>query len=101
MTPDNQFRMTTVTGQNRTESIVANFEVLVKAKFMHDKFFPCPCCESKIIEEPGTYEMCDICHWEDDPVQSGNPDYAGGANKDSLLDARSAWAKRDLTKAVF
>ncbi|WP_082551703.1 CPCC family cysteine-rich protein [Massilia sp. Root351] len=67
---------------------------------MHDTFLPCPCCGSKVIDEPGAYEICEICHWEDDPVQSSNPAYAGGANKGSLLDARSAWAKQNLNNVI-
>jgi len=32
-----------------------------------------------------------VCGWEDDPVQSSDPSYAGGANKDSLNEARRQW----------
>jgi hypothetical protein len=52
---------------------------------------PCPCCRSRTISEPGTYEICDVCGWEDDPVQSADPDYRGGANKMSLREARNTW----------
>ncbi|EIQ00556.1 hypothetical protein OpiT1DRAFT_05102 [Opitutaceae bacterium TAV1] len=56
-----------------------------------DELAPCPCCGAKTISEPGAYEICDVCDWEDDPVQSTDPDYAGGANKQSLNEARKAW----------
>lgn len=47
--------------------------------------FPCPCCGFLTYEEPpGSYEICSICGWEDDPVQAANPCYAGGANSESL-----------------
>ncbi|MCB9892565.1 MAG: hypothetical protein H6832_01620 [Planctomycetes bacterium] len=36
----------------------------------------------------GTYEICDVCGWEDDPVQFADPDRRGGANKESLREAR-------------
>lgn len=36
----------------------------------------------------GDYDICPICFWEDDPVQSENPDYRGGANKISLHEAQ-------------
>ncbi len=49
---------------------------------------PCPCCGNKCITSLGEYEICDNCGWEDDPVQSANPDYAGGANKESLNAAK-------------
>lgn len=68
---------------------------------MYDVFSPCPCCGSGVIDKPGAYEICDVCGWEDDPVQSSNPNFAGGANKLSLLDARSAWEKRDLIVRVI
>lgn len=52
----------------------------------------CPCCGNKTITEPGAYEICRICKWEDDPVQSGDIDYMGGANKLSLREARLQWS---------
>ena len=47
---------------------------------------PCPCCGYKTFyEEPnGTYIICPVCFWEDDPVQLEDPDYEGGANYVSL-----------------
>lgn len=42
----------------------------------------------------GEYEICDVCGWEDDPVQSADPDYVGGANKLSLKEARKEWSNR-------
>ncbi|MGS0646847.1 CPCC family cysteine-rich protein [Komagataeibacter melomenusus] len=50
---------------------------------------PCPCCKSPEISEYGEYEICRVCNWEDDPVQSADPDYSGGANKLSLNQARA------------
>ncbi|MES2421301.1 MAG: CPCC family cysteine-rich protein [Pseudomonadota bacterium] len=32
--------------------------------------------------------MCDSCRWEDDPVQENDPNFAGGANRESLNEAR-------------
>jgi anaerobic ribonucleoside-triphosphate reductase len=52
---------------------------------------PCPCCGSRVITTQGGYEICDVCGWEDDPVQSAEPDYAGGANKLSLNQTRKEW----------
>jgi hypothetical protein len=56
--------------------------------------FECPCCGSKTLSEIEAYEVCDICNWEDDPVQRNDPDYEGGANDLSLNQARMAWLKR-------
>jgi hypothetical protein len=38
---------------------------------------------------PGSFVICPVCFWEDDDVQLGNPDFAGGANRPSLHQARS------------
>ncbi len=56
--------------------------------------YPCPCCGFLTIGEqsPGTFEICPVCDWEDDNVQSEDPDYAGGANKVSLNEARRNFA---------
>ncbi len=44
--------------------------------------YTCPCCGYKTLHEkpPGTYDICPICFWEDDPVQFDDPSYEGGAN---------------------
>lgn len=59
-----------------------------------DKLHPCPCCNSLVLSEVGAYEICDVCGWEDDPVQSEDPSYAGGANKTSLDECRKIHLKR-------
>ena len=52
--------------------------------------WPCPCCGFVTLEEapPGSYFICPVCFWEDDPVQFDDPDYRGGANVVSLNEAR-------------
>ena len=52
--------------------------------------YPCPCCGFLTLEEepPGTFDICPVCFWEDDPVQFENPDYPFGANRVSLAVAR-------------
>ncbi|MGG0729499.1 CPCC family cysteine-rich protein [Bacillus paramycoides] len=52
--------------------------------------YTCPCCGYKTLEEepPGTYEICKICYWEDDPVQFKDPDLEGDANEASLRQAQ-------------
>ena len=54
----------------------------------------CPVCGQDEFSEPSSYEICDVCGWEDDPVQLTDPDQAGGANDASLNDARAEWSRR-------
>lgn len=52
--------------------------------------YPCPCCGFLTLSDPppGTYEICEVCWWEDDPVQAENPHRTGGANAISLAQAK-------------
>ncbi|HGH4687971.1 MULTISPECIES: CPCC family cysteine-rich protein [Enterobacter] len=58
---------------------------------MIDLVHPCPCCGQYEFPEEGSYEICPVCNWEDDPVQAEDPDYRGGANVMSLNEAREAF----------
>lgn len=40
---------------------------------------------------PGTYSICPVCGWEDDPVQYDDPDHEGGGNVESLNQVRAAF----------
>ena len=44
----------------------------------------CPCCGEGLVEGEHLYDVCEVCGWEDDPVQFDDPDYRGGANYMSL-----------------
>ena len=55
------------------------------------KLHQCSCCGQLTVEEPGNYDICEVCGWEDDPVQNDRPDRAGGANHMSLNEARAAF----------
>ncbi len=47
--------------------------------------YPCPSCGFLVFgEPPGSYEICDLCGWEDDHVQLRHPGMKGGANGGSL-----------------
>ncbi len=52
--------------------------------------FPCPCCGYLTLDQepPGTFQICEVCNWEDDNVQYENPSFEGGANKESLNQSR-------------
>lgn len=55
--------------------------------------FACPCCMQLVYSSPprGEYWICPVCGWEDDPVQAEDPNFRGGSNKLSLVEARLAW----------
>jgi hypothetical protein len=68
-----------------------------------DGLFACPCCLKLSFAEAGGYEICGNCGWEDDPVQESNPTLAGGANRNSLCEAREhfkriGWSEEKQTK---
>ena len=51
----------------------------------------CPVCGMYEFSHMGSYEVCEVCGWEDDWVQLDDPDYTGGANRLSLNQFRKAW----------
>lgn len=57
--------------------------------------FACPCCGYKTFrEEPnGTYDICQVCFWEDDPIQLNDANYEGGANRVSLRQGQQNFIK--------
>lgn len=64
---------------------------------------PCPACGFLTIGEEfyGTYEICPICDWEDDPGQLANPACGGGANTQSLIRVQSiATSEHSLTETA-
>lgn len=60
-----------------------------------ERGYPCPCCRYLTRSEPnyGTFEICPVCNWEDDYVQFNDPDFKGGANEESLTEARENFRK--------
>ena len=57
----------------------------------------CPCCGMTAVRE---YEICEVCDWENDPVQRMKPDFPGGANRMSLNEARSACEQQKKTGII-
>jgi len=58
--------------------------------FMPEKLEGCPVCGKYVFSEK--YEICPVCNWENDPVQRSDFSFAGGANKDSVLEARKKFS---------
>ena len=44
----------------------------------------CPVCGKYTFPHLGSYDICEECGWEDDRIQTEDPDYWGGANELSL-----------------
>lgn len=52
--------------------------------------YKCQCCGYYTLHEvpTGTFEICEVCYWEDDILQSNNPSVRAGVNPVSLNEAR-------------
>jgi hypothetical protein len=51
----------------------------------------CLCCDKETLNEPGRWETCNICNWEDDPLMRVMPDYNGDGMDMTLNEARKAY----------
>lgn len=50
----------------------------------------CPCCGYRTLSAapPGSYEVCPVCDWMDDPLQFRDADHVSDTNHVSLAEAR-------------
>ncbi|MCD8086300.1 MAG: hypothetical protein LUF28_08270 [Clostridiales bacterium] len=62
---------------------------------MNSAEIKCPVCGKTYV---GEYEICEVCDWENDPIQLAKPDTVRGANKMTLKEAREAWANGEPVK---
>lgn len=53
----------------------------------------CPVCGNYEFPEFNSYDVCEVCGWEDDSIQEENPDEECCANQMSLNQARRAYSK--------
>lgn len=51
----------------------------------------CPVCEKTVFDHTNSFDICDVCGWENDGVQADDHNYTGGANVMSVNEARKAW----------
>jgi hypothetical protein len=58
---------------------------MVGVRYMGENKYYCPCCGYKTLSEERSWGICEICFWEDDPIQFEDPDYEGDANVQSLI----------------
>ena len=63
-----------------------------------DKPHMCPVCGQYEFPTKASFDICDVCGWEDDYIQEIEPDLAGGANKYSLNENRKRWANGEKAK---
>jgi len=64
--------------------------------------YPCPCCGHLVfVEPPGSYDICNVCFWEDDNIQLRWPDYEGGANGPSLIESQQNFAAQGAMEQRF
>ena len=49
--------------------------------------FQCSCCGNYTLREESD-DICRVCYWQEDIVQREKPDFEGGANEESLNQAR-------------
>ena len=55
---------------------------------MSKKNIKCPVCGKYTFDRENDFDICDTCGWENDGVQYGDHNYAGGANDLSVNEAR-------------
>ena len=58
-----------------------------------EKYYCAVCNKEFVLAED--YGGCSICEWMHDPIQEDDPDYRGGANRDSLNEYRKEWQNRN------
>jgi cold shock CspA family protein len=53
----------------------------------------CPVCGAAVVGQPGDYDICDACSWEDDPSQLDDPSSSGANGAVTLSEARTTWLR--------
>jgi hypothetical protein len=59
--------------------------------------YVCDCCGCRTLLNPGSYEICGVCGWEDDRSdvwrREDGPDAPSGPNQISLTEGRANYAR--------
>jgi hypothetical protein len=64
--------------------------------------YPCPCCGYFMFAEgPGSFEICDICFWQDDLIDLEEMYEPWGPNRVSLEDGQKNFADFGATEKRF
>lgn len=54
----------------------------------------CPICGKYEFEDDGSFDICPYCGWEDDNLQTADPNYSGGANELSLNEYKKQYEEK-------
>lgn len=67
------------------------------------KYYRCPCCNYYTLnsESPGSDEICPVCYWQDDIVQYNDPEFKGGGNDISLIEAKINYSRIKVIDKKF
>ncbi len=81
----------------------AMFAGLRKDRRRSGELFTCPCCGYRTLNEPpGSYEICEVCFWEDDHSQLIDPADRDGANSPlSLMECQTNYLRLGVSEARF
>ncbi|MFC6100882.1 CPCC family cysteine-rich protein [Olivibacter domesticus] len=71
------------------EEIVKIIGVQVQIVGREEELNGCPCCGFKTLKTRGAYEICRLCHWEDDGNR-GQDEYSS-VNRSTLTSARKSF----------
>ena len=58
----------------------------------------CPVCGIFEFEKRLSFEICEVCGWQDDIFDDNDPEAISGANEMSLAEAKEAYAKNIKVK---
>ncbi|HEY4057855.1 MAG TPA: CPCC family cysteine-rich protein [Kofleriaceae bacterium] len=61
----------------------------------------CACCGFLTMSEPGSYDICPVCWWEDDPTQNANAELRRGANAVCLREGRRNYLEIGASELRF
>lgn len=84
--------------RNRFEEISKSIKLGVGSLFKKINRYTCPCCGYPTLEERNSYEICELCNWEDDGQDDeDSSEVFGGPNADYSLDhARENFSKYSI-----
>jgi hypothetical protein len=65
--------------------------------------YRCPCCGFHTLprQPGGTFDLCPVCFWEDDPIQFEDHEYEGGANTVNLRTAQENFRQFGASERRF